>query len=44
VIVSGDATATARNILAHEMLYRLGFAAGIVVCLCNIPLVHIFYN
>ena len=30
VIVSGDAAATARNILASESLYRLGFAADIV--------------
>jgi hypothetical protein len=44
LVVSGDAAATARNILAHELLYRLGFAAGIVVCLCNIPLVLIFYD
>ncbi len=30
VIVSGDAVATARNILASESLYRLGFVADIV--------------
>lgn len=30
VIVAGDAAATARNILASEGLYRLGFAADIV--------------
>ena len=30
VIVSGDAAATARNILASESFYRLGFAADIV--------------
>jgi hypothetical protein len=30
LIVSGDAAATARNILASENLYRLGFAADIV--------------
>jgi hypothetical protein len=44
VLVSGDAAATARNILAHEQLYRLGFAAGIIVCLCGLPLTVIFYN
>jgi hypothetical protein len=44
LVVSGDAAATARNILAHELLYRLGFAAGIVVCLCNLPLALIFYE
>jgi hypothetical protein len=44
LVVSGDAAATARNILAHELLYRFGFAAGIVVCVCNMPLVLIFYD
>jgi hypothetical protein len=44
VVVSGDAGATARNILAHELVYRLGFAAGVVVCSCNIPLALIFYE
>jgi hypothetical protein len=44
VLVNGDAAATARNILAHEQLYRLGFAAGIIVCLCGLPLTLIFYN
>jgi hypothetical protein len=43
-VVSGDAAATARNILAHELVYRLGFAAGVVVCACNIPLALIFYD
>ncbi|HXB69360.1 MAG TPA: DUF4386 domain-containing protein [Candidatus Acidoferrales bacterium] len=44
VLVNGDAAATARNILAHEQLYRLGFAAGIIVCICGLPLTIIFYN
>lgn len=44
LVVNGDAAATARNILAHEQLYRLGFAAGIIVCLCGLPLTLIFYN
>ena len=44
VLVSGDAAATARNILAHEQLYRLGFAAGLIVCVCGLPLTVIFYN
>lgn len=42
--VSGDAAATAANILAHEMRFRLGFAAEIVTCLTNIPMAVIFYN
>jgi hypothetical protein len=44
MMVNGDAAATARNILEHEQLYRLGFAAGIIVCLCGLPLTLIFYN
>ena len=44
VTVSGDAAATARNIMANEFLYRLGFAAGVVICACNMPLVLIFYE
>ena len=44
VIVRGDAGATAANILANEMLYRSGFAAGIVMLLINVPLTLIFYD
>ena len=36
LVVSGDAAATARNILAHELLYRFGLAAGVIACICNI--------
>jgi hypothetical protein len=44
LVVHGDAAATAHNILAHEMLYRLGFAVEIFYCVCNVPLTLIFYN
>ena len=30
LVVAGDAAATAHNILTHEPLYRLGFAAELV--------------
>jgi hypothetical protein len=33
-----------RHILAHELLYRLGIAAHIIIILCNIPLAVIFYD
>ena len=44
LIVSGDPAATAQNILAHEGLFRLGFAAGLVCILTNMPLAAIFYR
>jgi hypothetical protein len=36
--------ATAHNIQAHELLYRLGLAAHVVVTLTNIPMAVIFYD
>ena len=44
LVVYRDPAATASNILAHELLYRLGFAARIIVVLCNLPLASIFYD
>src|SRR6185437_5706490 len=44
LVVSGDAVATARNIQAHELLYRLGLAAHLVVTVTNVPLAVIFYE
>ena len=44
LVVSGDAAATARNILTHELIYRLGIVAHIIVLLTNIPLAVIFYD
>jgi hypothetical protein len=37
LIVAGDASATVHNILAHETLFRAGFAAHLLLLLCNIP-------
>jgi len=42
--VSGNAAATAANILAHELRFRLGFVGELIACTCNIPLAVIFYN
>src|SRR5205085_1285675 len=39
-----DPAATARNIQAHELLYRSGLAAHIVVTVTNVPLALIFYE
>jgi hypothetical protein len=44
LVVHGDPAATAHNILAHELLYRLGFAVEVFYCVCNVPLTLIFYN
>ncbi len=44
LLVPGDAAATASNILAHEMRFRLGFVAEVVTCITCIPLAVIFYN
>jgi len=44
IVVSGDAAATARNILMNESLYRLGIVAHIIVLLTNLPSMVIFYE
>ena len=44
MIVHNNAAATANNILAHEGMFRMGFAAELIAGLCNIPLALIFYE
>ena len=44
VIVADDIAQTAANFLAHERLYRLGFAAAVIVVICNLPLGLILYE
>ena len=43
LIVSSDAAATAKNILAHESLFRWGFAAYLLEATCDIALALILY-
>jgi len=43
IIVSGDAAATARNIIEHPLLFRLGFATYLVEGICDIALALMFY-
>src|SRR5215475_5079352 len=43
IIVSGDAAATATNIAASPMLFRLGFAAYLVEAVCDVALALLFY-
>lgn len=44
IAVGPDAAATAQNIQNHELLYRLGLAAHVVVTVTNVPLAVIFYD
>ena len=44
MLTVSDMAATAHNIAAHELLYRLGLAAHIVVTVTNIPMAVIFYD
>lgn len=38
VIDVDDMARTAANFATHEQLYRLGFAAALIVCVCNLPM------
>jgi Domain of unknown function (DUF4386) len=44
LVVANDAAATAHNIVTHELLYRLGFAAELIEILCGVFLALIFYE
>jgi hypothetical protein len=44
LVVDGDAAATATNILAHQPLYRLGLATGLIATVCYIALTAFFYD
>ncbi|HEY4590288.1 MAG TPA: DUF4386 domain-containing protein [Thermoanaerobaculia bacterium] len=43
IIVSGDAAATAHNIMASQSLWRVGIAGDLVMHVCDVPLMLIFY-
>jgi hypothetical protein len=43
LVVSGDATATARNILAFETRWRVAFSAEVLWLACAVALTMIFY-
>lgn len=43
IIVSGDATATANNILASESFFRLGFVSDLVAFLCDLAVSILLY-
>jgi len=44
LVVYGDAAATATNILAHEPLFRLGFAADLIMAACYIVVTLLLYD
>jgi|SRR5271154_4641464 len=43
LVVSGDAAATASNIAAAPFLWRIGIAADLLMHVCDVPLMLIFY-
>ena len=43
LIVTGDAAATASNILASPGLFRIGFAADAIMLLCDVAIAVLFY-
>jgi uncharacterized protein DUF4386 len=44
VIVSGDAVATAHNIVASEPSWRIGIAGDLLMHVCDVPLMVILYT
>jgi hypothetical protein len=44
LVISGDAAATASNILAHETLFRLGFACNVIATACYVAVTALFYD
>jgi hypothetical protein len=44
LVVNGDAAATATNILAHESLFRLGFASSLVAVAFHVAWTLLFYD
>jgi hypothetical protein len=42
LVLDGDAATTANNILAHESLYRLGLASGVVATACYVAVKALF--
>lgn len=43
LVVSGDAAATANHIMASSSLWRIGIAGDILMHVCDVPLLLIFY-
>jgi hypothetical protein len=43
LVVSGDATTTAANLTASPVLWRVGVAGDLIMHVCDVPLMLIFY-
>jgi hypothetical protein len=43
LLVAGDPTATANNIIASQFLWRIGIAADLIMHICDIPIMLIIY-
>jgi hypothetical protein len=43
LIATGDAATTANNIMASQLLWRIGIAGDLLMHVCDIPLIMIFY-
>jgi hypothetical protein len=44
LVVDGNAAATANNLLAHQPLFRLGWATGLISTACYIAVTALFYG
>jgi hypothetical protein len=44
IVVDGDAAATANNLLAHQSLFRLGLATGLLATACYVAVTLLFYE
>ena len=44
LLVPGDAAATAANVLAHELLFRLSLTAALIAVACHIVWTFLFYE
>ena len=43
LILPGDATATANNIMSSEGLFRVGIASDLIMIMCDVALAMVFY-